>query len=197
MFNTKNQTLSQCILIFLLMFRVTMSHFIQPQSEPFLLVAYDSNYEENKSTSLLNSGIHKLYQKDTLVFISDNSEIDNKTTSSFIEGLTLLNGSFKLNNNLINDDGMKFIRVDPNTKRLKACPKGDSSQNFSIKKDELNHKNSNIWCVCYDDELKLSFIYFGSIKENLKFCDQEEDHEIKLRVVGKYDSFGTIPDYPY
>ncbi|KAI5954954.1 hypothetical protein KGF54_001515 [Candida jiufengensis] len=179
----------------LLLINYTLSFFFQPQSEPFLLVVYDPNYEENRETSLSNSEIQKIYQRDTLIFITDDCEVDNKTTNSFIEGSILINGSFRLNK--LMDDSMKFIRVDSKTNRLKACPRGNLSTSFTIRKDELHYKDSNVWSICFDDSLKISFIYFGTLKRNKKYCSLQEDQEIKLRVIGKYDNFGTVPDYPF
>ncbi|KAI5964918.1 hypothetical protein CANMA_003428 [Candida margitis] len=175
------------------------AHIIQPHSEKFLLAAYDEDYGYNlhHETQYLNAPIQRIDHHLTKLFIPqcfDNNSSSTSISSKYIEGRILINGSYKVEN--LESEGLQFIRVDKRTNRLKACPKGDLSTGFSLFRDELLYNKVGKWSLCFDDECNCSYIYHGSIKDNVKYCDTN-DQEITVKALGKYDASGAIPDYPF
>ena len=178
---------------------IAAAHMIKPQSEQFLLAAYDEDYTYNlqHETHYLNAPIQRVdYQSSKLFIPQHTKDTANSSTTSakYIEGKILINGSYKVDN--LNNEGLHFIRVDNRTNRLKACPKGELSTGFSLFRDELLYNKLGKWSLCFDVECNCSYIYHGTVKDNVKYCDSG-DQEITVRAIGKYDASGAIPDYPY
>ncbi|CAL1214012.1 unnamed protein product, partial [Candida parapsilosis] len=161
--------------------------------------AYDEDYTYNlqHETQYLNAPIQRVdYQSSKLFIPQHTKDTANSSTTSakYIEGKILINGSYKVDN--LNNEGLHFIRVDNRTNRLKACPKGELSTGFSLFRDELLYNKLGKWSLCFDVECNCSYIYHGTVKDNVKYCDSG-DQEITVRAIGKYDASGAIPDYPY
>lgn len=175
---------------------ISAAHIIKPFSEQFLLAAYDEDYTYNLQyeTQYLNAPVQRIDHQFTKLFIPKCMDNTSIATSKYIEGRILINGSYKVDN--LNNEGLHFIRVDKRTNRLKACPKGDLSTGFSLFRDELLYNKVGKWSLCFDNECNCSYIYHGTVKDNVKHCDTN-DQEITVKAIGKYDASGAIPDYPY
>lgn len=175
---------------------ISATHIIKPFSEQFLLAAYDEDYTYNLQyeTQYLNAPVQRIDHQFTKLFIPKCIDNTSIAASKYIEGRILINGSYKVDN--LNNEGLHFIRVDKRTNRLKACPKGDLSTGFSLFRDELLYNKVGKWSLCFDNECNCSYIYHGTVKDNVKHCDTN-DQEITVKAIGKYDASGAIPDYPY
>ncbi|KAI5958609.1 hypothetical protein KGF57_002454 [Candida theae] len=174
---------------------------VKPYSESFFLAAYDKDYTYNlqHKTQYLNAPIQRIDHESTKLYIpkcvdNHNSSSATTTTTKFIEGRILINGSYKVDN--LDHEGLQFIRVDNRTNRLKACPKGGLSTGFSLFRDELLYNKVGIWSLCLDKECNCLHIYHGTVGDNARYCDTS-DQEITVKAIGKYDAAGAVPDYPY
>lgn len=176
----------QKLIIFLFICFKLITCYITPPSEPFILAAYDPEHN-HEHDHILHANVEKAKYDGTKVFLCDRFD-DSET---FLEGRVLANSSYKIDNL----KGM-YIRVDRFTHRLKLCPNGVSSFDFSIKKGLVYYQGDDTWTACYDADEDASFIYHGTKNDNKRFCSDDNSKPIVLKAVGKYDSGGSIPNYP-
>ncbi|RCK57534.1 hypothetical protein Cantr_06695 [Candida viswanathii] len=161
--------------------------YVKPPSEPFVLAAYDPEHHQEHD-HILHENVEKVKFDGTKVFLCDRYD----ESETFLEGRVLANSSYKVDNL----QGPLFIRVDRFTHRLKLCPNGYSSLDFSIKKGLVYYRGDDTWTACYDAEEDASYVYQGTKEANKRFCSDDNSKRIVLKACGKYDTTGAIPNYP-
>lgn len=173
------------VIFYAIFFKLSTGYLIPP-SEPFILAVYDPEHNY-KHDHIVHANIERVKYESTKVILCERYNDSER----FLEGRVLSNSSYKVDNL----NGM-FIRVDRFTHRLKLCPNGFSSFDFTIKKGLVFFQDDDTWTACYDADEDASFIYQGTKEQNRRFCSDDNSKPVVLKAIGKYDSNGAIPNYP-